>query len=274
MHVFSKPATKKRASAFTLIELSIALVIIGLLVGGVLVGRDMIKAAELRGVLSQIERIDVAVSTFKLKYNCLPGDCAAATNFFPSSGCPNGNGDPTATCNGNGNGYVDSGNSGGGGTTSTRREHLRFWQHLALAGLIEGQYTGVGGPGDSILHVLIGVNTPETPVSGLGISLWHHLPSTTTWTDNYGVNWGTFIHVLIVGAEMPSNRTSKGKLTVQQVRSLDNKVDDGLANNGWFRVRTGDSGQSTLGCTSGAAPNYSYGTNQSALCSVRVLKKW
>lgn len=59
---------------FTLVELSIALIIIGLVVGGIFVGRDLIKAATIRANLSQIERIKLATTTFKLRYQQLPGD--------------------------------------------------------------------------------------------------------------------------------------------------------------------------------------------------------
>jgi prepilin-type N-terminal cleavage/methylation domain-containing protein len=66
---------------FTLIELSIVMVIIGLMIGGMLVGRDMIRAAEIRATLRQIERIETAMNTFKAKYKCLPGDCANADDM-------------------------------------------------------------------------------------------------------------------------------------------------------------------------------------------------
>ena len=69
-------------NGFTLIELSIVLVIIGLVVGGVLVGADLIKAAKIRSAVSDLDKITAAVNTFKLKYNCIPGDCASATGFF------------------------------------------------------------------------------------------------------------------------------------------------------------------------------------------------
>jgi len=67
----------KHQRGFTLIELSIVLVIIGLVAGGVLVGRDLIKASEIRATISQKIRYDTAVNTFKLKYNGLPGDLFA-----------------------------------------------------------------------------------------------------------------------------------------------------------------------------------------------------
>ncbi|MFW0776700.1 MAG: pilus assembly FimT family protein [Rickettsiales bacterium] len=63
---------------FTLIELSIVMIIIGLVLGGVTAGRDLIKASELRAAASQIEEYQIAVYTFKNKYDALPGDIKAA----------------------------------------------------------------------------------------------------------------------------------------------------------------------------------------------------
>ena len=68
-------------SGFTLLELSIVLIGIGLLVGGVLVGRDLIDAARQRGVLKEFESYQLAIQTYKLKYNCYAGDCNNATQF-------------------------------------------------------------------------------------------------------------------------------------------------------------------------------------------------
>src|SRR5471030_1667850 len=70
---------RKSERGFTLIELSIVLVIIGLIVGGVLVGQDLIRAAEVRATIAQIEKYNTAVNTFRGKYNALPGDMNAST---------------------------------------------------------------------------------------------------------------------------------------------------------------------------------------------------
>ncbi|MGH9519815.1 MAG: type II secretion system protein, partial [Terriglobales bacterium] len=59
---------------FTLIEMAIVLVIIGLIVGSVLAGQDLIRAAEVRATISQIEKYQTAVNTFYGKYGALPGD--------------------------------------------------------------------------------------------------------------------------------------------------------------------------------------------------------
>src|SRR5579871_6353801 len=89
---------------FTLIELSIVLVIIGLIVGGVLVGQDLIKAAQIRAEVTQLERYNTAVNTFRSKYNGVPGDLLSATNFFASV---TGQASGTAGL-GNGDGLVQS----------------------------------------------------------------------------------------------------------------------------------------------------------------------
>ena len=80
-----------RQTGFTLIELSIVLVIIALLVGGVVTGRELIKTAESRSILKQIESLNVAVQIFKNKYKGIPGDLANAISFGLVGW--NGNGD-------------------------------------------------------------------------------------------------------------------------------------------------------------------------------------
>jgi prepilin-type N-terminal cleavage/methylation domain-containing protein len=98
---------QKSIVGFTLIELSIVLVIIGLVVGGVLFGRDLIASAEIRKTIKQTEEFDAAINTFRLKYNCLPGDCKDAGSFgFTTTTSPF----PTVTkgsnADGDGNGKI------------------------------------------------------------------------------------------------------------------------------------------------------------------------
>lgn len=89
---------------FTLIELSIVLVIIGLVVGSVFVGRDLIEAARYRSVLNEGEQVRQGVYAFKLKFNCLPGDCPEMTRFYPANPtCRTAGIDPAqGACNGGG----------------------------------------------------------------------------------------------------------------------------------------------------------------------------
>ena len=118
------------SQAFSLVELSIVLVILGLLVGGVLSGQSLIRAAELRSVTRDITRYTTATYTFRDKYFSIPGDMTSATSFWGTDNvsCPNGGGS-TGTCNGNGDGAI--GDPAGVGNICENQE---FWRQLGLAG--------------------------------------------------------------------------------------------------------------------------------------------
>jgi hypothetical protein len=126
------------------LSFSIVLVIIGLIVGGVLAGQELIKQAQMRALITQLEQYRTAVMAFRDKYSALPGDMANATNFFGADPSCGGNGvrpymatSNGLTCNGNGDGVIMGGYEA--------EEHL-FWQHLSLEGLINGgPFTGTCG---------------------------------------------------------------------------------------------------------------------------------
>lgn len=77
---------------FTLIELSIVLVIIALIVGGALAGQELITQSQIRKLISQKERFATAANTFRTKYNCLPGDCVSGAALGFSGGTDNNDG--------------------------------------------------------------------------------------------------------------------------------------------------------------------------------------
>ena len=109
---------------FTLVEIAIVLVIIGLLLGGVLKGQEMITSAKVRNLADQGSAIKAAFFAFQDRFRAVPGDYLSATT--------NING---AVANGNGNGRV-----------STNAERGLFWTHLAASGFITGSYDGGANP--------------------------------------------------------------------------------------------------------------------------------
>ena len=127
---------QENRAGFTLIELSIVLVIIGLISGGILFGRDIIRAAQVYRQVKQIEEFNLAANTFKLKYNCIPGDCAnAEEQGLGTAGGPGENGD------GDGKLFTDV----FFGTVPTPVESINFWHHLSQAGLLAKEYPGYSG---------------------------------------------------------------------------------------------------------------------------------
>jgi prepilin-type N-terminal cleavage/methylation domain-containing protein len=139
-----KDAQKRRA--FSLVELSIVLVILGLLVGGILSGQSLIRASELRTIVEQHQGFVSAVNAFREKYNGLPGDLPSASQIWGLSTpvCPQLTIPETLeTCDGDGSGFVptiDSPSdflSGFSSLPTGYEETIGFWQHLRNAGLIE-----------------------------------------------------------------------------------------------------------------------------------------
>lgn len=208
---------------FSLVELSIVLVILGLLTGGILTGQNLIRAAELRSVVTEFQSYQTAVNTFRDKYFAIPGDMRNAEAFWGTSHatdatCITTGAVGTATCNGDGNGILD---------TSTRsREFLRFWQHLANAGMIEGTYTGVAGSGGSTHHV-IGENIPRAKIGNAGWGALYR--SGTAGGDFYDGDYG---NTLQFGSQDTSGTNYRGILMPEEAWNIDTKLDDGKPGTG------------------------------------------
>src|SRR3972149_4339053 len=116
---------KRNQSGFTLIEIAIVLVIIGLLLGGVLKGQELINSARVKNLALDFKNIPVLIYGYQDKFKALPGDDATPASHV--------GGTPAAAANlGNGtiNGTWDS-------VTNTD-ESVLFWQHVRMAGLTSG----------------------------------------------------------------------------------------------------------------------------------------
>lgn len=213
----------------SLVELSIVLVILGLLTGGILAGQSLIRASELRAVSTEYGKYVGATQAFRDKYFALPGDMANAQSFWgiqdptPAT-CKTTTSTSALTCNGDGDGIIAS-------TAVGSDERMRFWQHLANAGLIEGQYTGV--------YVSFAAN--EEPSSKFGNGTWYAvtygnvMAATTKFAGNYG-------HTFTI-----SSRPSPYDIfSPEEAWNVDTKMDDGLPGTGRVIAWKGDA---TKNCT-------------------------
>ena len=111
----------KKRNGFTLIELSIVLIVIGLLVAGIVGGQSLIRQAELRSIVAKANSIVTAISVFSLEYDSFPGDMDNATSYWTDAN--NGNGDRSIA------GWPGD-------------EDLYVWQHLTEAEIYPGTFTG------------------------------------------------------------------------------------------------------------------------------------
>ena len=121
----------RKQDGFTLIEIAIVLVIIGLLLGGVLKGQELITSARVRNLISQQDGVKAAFFGFLDRYRAYPGDYSQAIANIP--GC-------AACAQGNNNGQIKSVLGG-----DAIDEQIAVWEHLSRAGFINGSYTYAAG---------------------------------------------------------------------------------------------------------------------------------
>ncbi len=153
---------KSRETGFTLVEIAIVLVIIGLLLGGILKGQEMITQAKIKNVVNDFNGITAAVNSYQDRYRALPGDDVNAASRW--SGAVSGNGDGQfGTPSGTTNAY----NSVLAATPTAAQETNSFWWHLRLAGFVGGVTTGAGAgnPPANAANGIMGVQT-----TGLGFT--------------------------------------------------------------------------------------------------------
>ncbi len=220
-------------AAFTLIELAVVLVILGLLVGGILVGREMIHASKLRKVTLSITESVSSVALFSDKYQALPGDFGRAEDYWGTDpdGCPTHNirVPKKETCNGNSDNLIGNDYAGG---FDERNEYYRFWQHLENAGYVVGSFTGVAGA-DGPEHAVVGENVPRIyDRVGIGVFNQYGAFNSPTITGNYLFADGVYGNVFTVGLQRETHEVSGSFMTPTEAGNIDKKIDDGMPNQG------------------------------------------
>lgn len=205
---------------FTLIELSIVLVIIGLIVGGILVGQDLIKSAEIRSTVSQLEKYSSAVNTFRSKYNGIPGDLLNASNFGFDTGTPLRDGDALLE-------------SSAGTAVTFGGEVACFWDDLATASLIGDSLNATSTCGASVSPTLSSV----IPIAKLGRGNYIIVG------NNGGINYWALTGVTGIASSV---YTFDDLLTGAEAFQIDSKIDDGAPTSGTVIAVTGTAGSTVF----------------------------
>lgn len=191
-----------RQDGFSLIELAIVLIIMGLLIAGILKGSDLIESARLKRVISQLNEFRMATGSFLDKYDSLPGDFNKASLLIKPD-----------LRDGNGNGLVE------GGGLAPGSEALSFWTHLAAAGFI-----GSPGAPEDLNTGEFGKGAPESSLGG-GFTVEHN-------PNGLKGLW------FILGKKQGDHGTG-GLLTPTQAMAIDKKMDSGHPTSGKVRAIDG-----------------------------------
>ena len=218
---------KRNQSGFTLIEIAIVLVIIGLLLGGVLKGQELINSAKVKNLATDFRNIPVYIYGYQDKFRALPGDDPNLTaHLTGATPCTNA---PTVTAGkcSVGNGLID----GNWYDTTVASESYVFWQHVRLAGL-------ASGPTDTTL-----ASTVYLPVNAAGGAIGIQ--------SNNGFNSTNSLAAvsLMTGSYIICSQGILGKF----VKQLDTTMDDGNTDTGSMRtfIGTGTQSQSTISILDG-----------------------
>lgn len=271
--------------AYSLVEMSVVITIIGLIVGGIMVGKSMVHNSQLQTTVSKVQEYAAATLKFRDRFNSLPGDMPNATSLWGSvstgtATCdgPFTYGDPTfadgfttagtstATCNGNGDGRV------GANTTTCYGdswEVFRAWKHLLNAEFITGSYSGYHGAQGNH-DAIVGTNIPTASLGKGGYTLvfcGSKSSDASLFDGDYG-------HVIMLGSA--GKTTGVGEFsrlplfTTEEAGAIDKKLDDSYPHTGKVVAPQSDDTVAPDCTTSAsAAPgsaDYKYSNTASAAC--------
>jgi prepilin-type N-terminal cleavage/methylation domain-containing protein len=229
MSKFSHSQRVQSQKGFTLVEIAIVLVIIGLLLGGILKGQEMITQAKIKNVVNDFNGITAAMNSYQDRYKALPGDdLNAATRW-------------TGAIAGDGNGQFNTGAAGtnvynhipaAAAVSGTTPESALFWWDLRLAGFVGGSTAATAiasiAPPNNAANGIMGVQT-----SGMG------------FTSN-----------IVCSSNLPD------KIAI----AVDTQMDDGTADSGQVRANLQAAPNPVLHTIVAGDAYAENGTNQYVLC--------
>lgn len=197
---------------FTLVELSIVLVIIGLLIGGILAAQSMIASSRIQKAVKTLQQFDTAVSNFQVKYNSLPGDTKLMT--------PSGDGDGE---------IEDASQNFWGYMWQFTGEIAQVWPHLQMAGFMASSPTFVSTVATNFATKGLTPNSPELPWKNTGVVAYQNnafAPNQHAWL------LGDFTNVFTSGNLNLNWPASMASIPAEDALALDAKLDDGAAGTG------------------------------------------
>lgn len=206
-----------KVAGFTLAELAVVMIVIGVLIGGVLKGRELIINGQVTGTVAQIKSIDAAVSSFRDMYAAYPGDIFSATtrvqNCSAVTGCASV-GDGNGELNRLPNGYASD------------DEASQFFIQMAVVDLITGINAGVGAQWGGIY--------PASKLYGGFHPSWSR-GTASDFVANGGnkVSVGYYLTLTNTAGAAPDENS--GVMTPNQAERIDSKLDDGKADAGIVR---------------------------------------
>jgi len=201
----------KMKKGFSLVELSIVIIIIGLLFVGVSVGSSLIEQAKNKSIIYEIQEIERSIKIFVTSFDYLPGDFPDASKIWGDA-CGGDDAAPKG-CVGNADGFV----------TST--EMIRFWQHLQLAEAMDKSFTGISGGASYVAGSDPWHNESNAYESRYEDGLLYQIHHTgNTW-----LNYGIKNHLIRLGKNDngPYYNSQGGSFTAKEVYLIDKKIDDG-----------------------------------------------
>jgi hypothetical protein len=183
-------------SGFTIIEISMIILAMSLLIGGIFMGRALVDAAKLREVIQKLNKFEVGRASFKQKFSCTPGDCRNAADFGLGT-------------NGDGDGYVTDMKTNKG--SLPRKEILEYWVHLDNAGLLGEDYS-------------------RTPLTGP--RLQNGGPATGMHDAHFSIGYERspikqYYFIGVNASSKPAYRNIDRRFIPREIESIDKKIDDG-----------------------------------------------
>ena len=206
--------TDKRQAGFTLVELAVVMIIIGLLIGGILKGQELIANAQITGTASSIKGIDAATTTFRDTYAAMPGDI---TN--PGTRLPNCLAGTTCNTAGDGNSRVEPALNTNGIAAAPATEMTTFFAHLSAADLVTGIDADATNPN------VFGGRYPSAPIAGGFHAAYDN-------SGALGSNAASRPGHYLALHNVPGGAPNGSALSATQAARLDRKLDDGVANTG------------------------------------------